>query len=107
QAMWWRKKPEPGPAKAAEGGDKPAPPKSKRRRRPIRWLFRKLIFTLLWLGLLLLIARPFMPRALRWYVNRTLDRSQLYRGKIGPIDVHLWRGAYTIHDVRLNKIVGE
>ena len=29
-----------------------------------------------------------------------------YQGKVGEIDVHLWRGAYSIRDVRLVKMTG-
>src|SRR5262249_49166082 len=40
------------------------------------------------------------------YVNRTLDRNSVYSGKIGDVQVHLWRGAYSIHDIRLSKTTG-
>jgi hypothetical protein len=39
-------------------------------------------------------------------VNRTIDQSPLYDGEIGDIDVHLWRGAYAIRDIRLDKTTG-
>ena len=51
-------------------------------------------------------ARPCLPWAVRWYVNRTLDRNLLYEGRIGDISLHLWRGAYSIDDVRLIKRIG-
>ena len=47
-----------------------------------------------------------LPTFLRWYVNNTIDQSPLYEGKIGLIEVHLYRGAYTIDDVRLLKRTG-
>ncbi len=53
-----------------------------------------------------LIARPFLPKAILWYVNRTLNQSPLYQGKIGAIELSLWRGAYTIRDVRILKTTG-
>jgi len=40
--------------------------------------------------------RAFLPWAVRDYVNRTLDRNPLYEGKIGDVQIHLWRGAYSI-----------
>ena len=59
------------------------------RRSRLRLLF--------WLSLTavvgLVVARLAMPTAVRWYVNRTIDRSPLYEGRIGDIDIHLWRGA--------------
>jgi hypothetical protein len=91
-------KPEENPANAD-----PAPQKKPRKKRRI---LRKLGITLLVLIGLLLVTRPMMPWAVRWYVNRTLDRSQLYRGEIGDIDIHLWRGAYSIRDVRIVKMTG-
>jgi hypothetical protein len=54
----------------------------------------------------LVLARAMAPRFVRWYVNRTIDQSQLYRGEIGDIDLHLWRGAYSIQDIRIFKEVG-
>ena len=48
-----------------------------------------------------------MPWAVRDYVNRTLDRNPLYAGNIGPVQIHLWRGAYTIHEIRIVKTSGK
>jgi hypothetical protein len=58
------------------------------------------------LGLILLGARLALPSVLLWYVNDTIDRNPLYDGKVGDIDVSLWRGAYTIKDIRLDKVTG-
>jgi len=63
-------------------------------------------------GLLILIvvlagARLAMPWAVRAYVNRTLDQSQFYQGEIGEIDIHLWRGGYSIRDIRIVKVTGD
>ena len=85
------------PKSPAEAANKP-----KRRRS---WL-RKLGMTLLILIALLCIARMATPWGIRWYVNRTLEQSQIYQGKIGEIEVNLWRGAYAIRDVRLVKMTG-
>lgn len=87
----------------AESKSSPPPGKPQRKRRRI---LRKIGLTLLLLIGLLVVARPMMPWAVRWYVNRTLDRSLVYQGKIGDIDIHLWRGAYSIRDVRLVKMTG-
>src|SRR5256714_15119419 len=51
-------------------------------------------------------GRAALPWAVRHYVNRTLDRSPLYTGNIGQVQIHLWRGAYSIHDVRISKTTG-
>src|SRR5436190_9510417 len=62
----------------------------------------------LFLGLVvfLIAARIALPYYLKWYVNQTIDRSPLYDGEIGDIEVHLYRGAYTIKDIRIVKTTG-
>src|SRR5262249_45081054 len=55
---------------------------------------------------ILALGRALMPWAVRDYVNRTLDRNPLYSGKIGPVTIHLWRGAYSIDDVNISKTTG-
>lgn len=52
---------------------------------------------------LLVVGRLMLPKFVRNYVNRTLDRSTAYAGTIGPVEVHLWRGAYSIRDVNISK----
>ncbi|SPE52473.1 conserved hypothetical protein [Verrucomicrobia bacterium] len=66
-----------------------------------------------WLGVVcalivvaLSAARAFLPSLVRDYVNRTLDRNLLYAGRIGGVTIHLLRGAYSIHDVRLSQRTG-
>jgi len=56
--------------------------------------------------LVLGIGRATLPWSVRNYVNRTLDRNPLYEGNIGKVQIHLWRGAYSIEDVRINKTTG-
>jgi hypothetical protein len=51
-------------------------------------------------------ARLAAPHFLRWYVNRTLSQSPLYQGEIGDVTVHLYRGAYTIENIRITKTTG-
>src|SRR2546423_10806105 len=52
------------------------------------------------------VGRAIMPWGVRKYVNRTLDRNQLYEGTIGTVTIHLWRGAYAIHDIKISKRTG-
>src|SRR5215203_178224 len=77
---------------------------SKPKKRRSRW--RRFGIFLLILIFFLCIGRAMLPWALRSYVNRTIDQSPLYDGKIGDIEVHLWRGAYSIKEVRLVKTTG-
>ena len=51
-------------------------------------------------------VRAILPWAVRDYVNRTLDRNQLYSGTIGDVEIHLLRGAYSVRDIRISKSNG-
>jgi hypothetical protein len=81
--------------------NRPGPPKPRKHRG-----WRRFGLILLILAALLGVGRAILPWAVRNYVNRTLDRSPLYTGNIGQVQIHLWRGAYSIHDIRLNKTSG-
>src|SRR5664279_2874101 len=75
-----------------------------RRKRHRAW--RRVGIALLMLVLILGVGRAFLPWAVRNYVNRTLDRNPLYQGNIGQVHIQLWRGAYSIEGVRINKTTG-
>ncbi len=59
------------------------------------------------IAIILGVGRALLPWAVRDYVNRTLDQNQLYSGKIGPVEIHLWRGAYSIRDIQISKTTGD
>lgn len=79
---------------------KPATP--PRRRRWLRWIG--------WVVLLLAVAlvglRLALPSLVRGYVNRTLDQNPQFDGTVGDVSIHLYRGAYSISDVKLIKTTG-
>jgi hypothetical protein len=68
---------------------------------------RKVGYVVLGLIVLLVVARLMLPWAVRNYVNKTLDRNQMYSGKIGNVEIHLWRGAYSINDISISKTTGD
>ena len=84
-------------------GAAPAASLSQPSAKVRRSRLRKVCLVLLLLAIPLIAARVALPSMVRWYVVRTIDRTPGYEGRIGDIDVHLWRGAYTINDVRLMK----
>jgi hypothetical protein len=96
--FWSNREPEPPKEASASSSTEKTP---KKRRWP-----KVLGISGGVLVLLLIVARLLMPWGLRWYVNGAIARSPLYMGKIGDIDVHLWRGAYSINDIRLIKTTG-
>ena len=98
------------PANQTEATDAERPADGRPRSAPRRsWLRRTLKIVgglCLLLIVVLVIARLMMPSAVLWYVNRTLQQSPLYRGRIDGIDISLWRGAYAIRGIRFNKLTG-
>ncbi len=40
------------------------------------------------------------------YVNRQLHHLREYSGRIGDVDLHLWRGSYRIKDIHIEKTSG-
>jgi hypothetical protein len=68
--------------------------------------WRRLGIALLVFVLLAGAGRACLPQFARNYVNRTLDRNPLYAGEIGEVGIHLWRGAYSIENVRISKTTG-
>jgi hypothetical protein len=67
---------------------------------------RKILFIVAAIGLLLLVARLALPGIVGRYVNGKLQTLETYRGHIGDIDIHLWRGAYSIDGIEIDKIGG-
>lgn len=86
-------------AMANSSDNKRVPPAKRRRGRKWLWILLAVVV----IGI---IVRALLPGFVRDYVNRTLDRNPLYSGEIGAVEIHLWRGAYSIHDIRLSKTSG-
>src|SRR5205085_10412823 len=76
-----------------------------RKRKGFPW--RKLGLLLLVLVTGLSVTRAFLPRLVRNYVNRTIDLNPVYDGEIGNVRISLWRGAYSIEDVRISKTTAD
>src|SRR5690349_19037679 len=69
---------------------------------------RKIVYIIIASLVVLLIAfRIALPYILLRYVNRQLTRIDGYRGHVEDIDVALYRGAYVIKDIRLDKTGGK
>jgi uncharacterized protein YhdP len=56
------------------------------------------------LAAVLIGARLAMPYLVRDFVNDKLQALDSYRGHIGDVDIHLWRGAYSIDAIEINKV---
>ncbi|HZY81995.1 MAG TPA: DUF748 domain-containing protein [Cyclobacteriaceae bacterium] len=72
----------------------------KERKIPKKWY---------WIGgilIVLIAARLAMPYFVTRYVNKVLSELEGYRGSIYDVDIHLYRGAYTIDSLKVFKIDG-
>ena len=54
-------------------------------------------------GVLLVAARIALPYVVKDFANRRLAALEAYDGHVGDIDIHLWRGAYSIDDIVIVK----
>ena len=77
--------------------------KSPRLQRPMRRCAYWLVGTII----ILICIRLMLPFALKSFVNHQLNKSRDYSGRIGDVTVHLWRGAYQIHDINILKKGGK
>jgi hypothetical protein len=64
---------------------------------------RKILVGVLVVVALLVAARLALPYVVADYVNRKLAALDSYTGHVGDIDIHLWRGAYSIDDIEIEK----
>lgn len=77
---------------------------SSEKRKP----YKKKRYTIPLLILILLIAfRIYLPTLVKNYVNETLADIPGYYGHVEDIDISLWRGAYTINRLYLNKVTAK
>src|SRR5579863_2050089 len=58
------------------------------------------------IAVVLLITRACLPFAVEAYVNRQLNRASDYGGRIGHVDMQLYRGRYRIHAIQIVKRSG-
>jgi hypothetical protein len=63
-------------------------------------------WTIIVLAVLLIASRLVLPYAIKTYVNRRLQDLPDYTGSVRTIDVHLWRGAYKILGIDIEKKSG-
>jgi hypothetical protein len=55
---------------------------------------------------LLVAFRLVLPYAVKAYVNKQLNKGGEYSGSVREVGIHLWRGAYRIHDLKISKRAG-
>lgn len=71
-----------------------------------RWP-RKLLMTVGIIVVVLIAARIALPQVVKSKVNERLRGIPGYTGHVGEIDIALWRGAYTLHDLEVYRVSGD
>jgi uncharacterized protein YhdP len=69
--------------------------------------YRRTLIVVLVLAVLLVAARIALPYVVKNYVNRKMDRMGDYHGHVADVGIHLWRGAYSLTDLRVDKVDGK
>lgn len=70
--------------------------RTRRKRRQVG-------LSIVGLLLVLLIGRLMLPGWVTDYLNQHIDQMGEYHGAIESVDIHLWRGAYSINNLRIEK----
>lgn len=65
---------------------------------------RKIALTII---LLIIVIRIALPSIVKYYVNHSLSQLEDYSGRVEDIDLAIYRGAYTIKGLTVNKRNGE
>jgi uncharacterized protein involved in outer membrane biogenesis len=63
-------------------------------------------WVLVTLAVVLIVAHALLPFWVRDYANRKLSEIPGYTGHVNAVTLHLWRGAYQIHGVKIEKTEG-
>jgi hypothetical protein len=58
------------------------------------------------IAILVIVVHAFLPFWVRDYVNRKLSEIPGYRAHVAAVTLHLWRGAYQIHNIKVEKTSG-
>ncbi|MDR6937856.1 DUF748 domain-containing protein [Luteibacter sp. 3190] len=73
----------------------------------MRTRYRRSLWIVGVIAIVLIAARIAMPYLVLDYLNGRLARMGAYSGHIADIDIHLWRGAYSIDGLTITKVDGK
>jgi hypothetical protein len=73
----------------------------------VTFRYRRHLGVLLSIVVLLIVVRAVMPYAVKHYLNARMDKMGDYHGQIADIDIHLWRGAYSVDGLSIVKQAGK
>ena len=75
--------------------------------QPVRPQWRRWLPWMAAVAILLAAIRLALPYVVRDYVNRSLNRAHDYSGRIGDINMRLWRGGYRIQQIKILRKAGD
>src|SRR3954465_4079705 len=64
------------------------------------------VWTLVLVATAVVVVHLYLAIWVRDYVNRKLSEIPDYRAHVNAVTLHLWRGAYQIHGIKIEKISG-
>lgn len=73
------------------------PPAKKRTRR-------RMLISLAVLLVALIGLRAALPALIKDYLNQQMASMGVYQGNVSDVDIALWRGAYSLHDLDIVKV---
>jgi len=92
------------------GNEQTRSPKGNKLVTKVRSRWRRLSRITQWVIMVVIVIlvalRLAMPSLVKNYVNRQLRKLPDYSGEVKGIDIHLWRGAYQIRDLKIEKTGG-
>jgi uncharacterized protein involved in outer membrane biogenesis len=83
----------------------PARKQGSKERKSLakRWWF----WTIIVIAAAIIIVHTYLAIWVRDYVNRKLSEIPGYRAHVQSVTLHLWRGAYQIHNIDIKKTSGD
>lgn len=69
--------------------------------------YRWPLWTLIAVIVVLVALRLALPTIVRNVLNHRMDRMGDYHGHVADVDLNLWRGAYSLNDLRITKVSGK
>ncbi|MEO5961156.1 MAG: DUF748 domain-containing protein [Opitutaceae bacterium] len=67
---------------------------------------RRVVFVVAAIAVVLLAARIALPFVVKRQVNARLQHIPGYVGQVGDVGIHLWRGAYSLHEIGIYRQEG-
>jgi hypothetical protein len=64
----------------------------------------KLLWPSIALLLVLAVVRALLPGWIHRHLNQRIANMGAYRGSMADVELHIWRGSYTISQLRIDKI---